>query len=125
MIAIRYSTRLVLLAFGIAIKIPLSRRGYLQCKNEKDMWRRYGHLGKLGRLYWECGGIVCMKRYRPAAAAEADPEGFDKAVAGIKRMIPELDIERCDLYRAENWGMSADGYVLIDYGISEHVSRMY
>ena len=33
MIAIRYSTRLVLLAFGIAIKIPLSRRGYLQCKN--------------------------------------------------------------------------------------------
>ena len=40
-------------------------------------------------------------------------------------MIPEFDIERCDLYRAENWGMSGDDYVLIDYGINEEVSNMY
>jgi hypothetical protein len=48
MFSIRYSTRLVVLMFGIVIKIPLSRRGYLQCKNEIRMWERYKHLNILG-----------------------------------------------------------------------------
>lgn len=119
MIGIRYSTRLVVLMFGIVLKIPLSRRGYLQCKNERRMWERYKHLNVLGRLYWEFGGIVCMKRY---VVARVTPED---EVIGIKHLIPEFDIDNCDLYRAENWGKSGDDYVLIDYGINAYISGLY
>jgi hypothetical protein len=48
-------------------------------------------------------------------------------VAGIKKDIPELDIINCDLHNAKNWGMDHDGFgfILIDYGINEEISKMY
>jgi hypothetical protein len=112
---------------GFVIKIPVSYRGYLQCKNEKRMWNKYSHYKVLGKLYWEFLGIVCMKRYNSTNVllSEYEAHRFLDTVLGIKHMIPEFDIERCDLYRAENWGMSGDDYVLIDYGINEEVSNMY
>ncbi len=127
MFSIRYSTRLVILMFGIVIKIPLSRRGYLQCKNEKRIWERYKHFNVLGRLYWEFGGIICMRRYNVVEVLiiETEEKKFIDVVVGIKYLIPEFDIDNCDLYRLENWGKSGDDYVLIDYGINEYISGLY
>lgn len=124
---IRYSTRIVLILGGIVIKIPVSKRGYLQCKNEKRMWEKYKHLNILGKLHWEWMGIVCMKRYKESNVLESTAEAhrFIDVVLAAKKSIPEFDIDRCDLYRAENWGTEGREYVLIDYGINEEVSKMY
>ena len=124
---IRYSTRLVFLLGKIVIKIPLSKRGYLQCKNEKRMWDKYKHLNILGKLYWEWNGIICMKKYKPTNILinEKETHKFIDTVIGVKHMIPEFDIEKCDLYRTDNWGRLGNDYVLIDYGINEEVSKLY
>jgi hypothetical protein len=123
---IRYSTRLVLLLGKIVIKIPLSKRGYLQSKNEKRMWSKYKNLNILGKLYWEWNGIICMRKYKPTNVFLNDIDhNFVDMVVGVKHMIPEFDIDKCDLYRVENWGMSGDDYILIDYGINEEVSNLY
>ena len=114
-----YSTRLVILIGKYAIKIPLSYRGYLQCKNELKIYDTYHHLNILGSLYKEFWGIVIMKRYQPV---EVIP---DELVYGIKYLIPEFDIQRCDLYNPANWGKDGNEYVLIDYGINEEISKMY
>jgi hypothetical protein len=124
---IKYSTRLVFLIGNIVIKIPLSKRGYLQCKNEKRMWDKYKHLNVLGKLYWEWNGIICMKKYKPTNVLinENVAHDFIDTVVGVKHLIPEFDIDKCDLYRAENWGIDGDDYVLIDYGINEEISKLY
>jgi hypothetical protein len=124
---IKYSTRLVFLIGNIVIKIPLSKRGYLQCKNEKRMWDKYKHLNVLGKLYWEWNGIICMKKYKPTNVLinQNEANNFIDTVVGVKHLIPEFDIDRCDLYRAENWGIDGDDYVLIDYGINEEISKLY
>ena len=117
---IKISTRLVLLFRQKVVKIPLSYRGYLQCKNEKVIWDKYGHTGMLAELYSERHGIVVMRRYPPASRV---PE---YVVYGLKQTIPEFDIPNCDLYNKCNWGMTEDlGHILIDYGINERISRMY
>jgi hypothetical protein len=123
----RYSTRLVLLLPRIVVKIPLSKRGYLQCKNEKKMWDKYKDFGILGKLYWEWNGIVCMKRYDVVELLESEKEKreFTDTVFGIKHIISEFDIDRCDLHKVENWGKNNGDYVLLDYGINEEVSNMY
>lgn len=127
MIKIKYSTRLVILIAGIVLKFPLSRRGYLQCKNEKRMWVKYKHLNILGELHWEWNGIICMKRYKPTnvLVSKTESHRFIDMVLDVKRMIPEFDIDKCDLYKAENWGKSGDDYVLIDYGINNYISGLY
>ncbi len=124
---IKYSTRLVFLIGNIVIKIPLSKRGYLQCKNEKRMWDKYKHLNVLGKLYWEWNGIICMKKYKPTNVLinQNEANNFIDTVVGVKHLIPEFDIDMCDLYRAENWGIDGDDYVLIDYGINEEISKLY
>ncbi len=124
---IKYSTRLVFLIGNIVIKIPLSKRGYLQCKNEKRMWDKYKHLNVLGKLYWEWNGIICMKKYKPTNVLinQNEANNFIDTVVGVKHLIPEFDIDKCDLYRAENWGIDGDDYVLIDYGINEEISKLY
>ena len=116
---IRYSTRLVLLIGSIVIKIPISKRGYLQCKNESKMYEKYKHFNILGELYWEWNGIVCMRRYHSTDVID------DDVVFGIKYLINEFDIVRCDLFNPLNWGKDGDEYVLIDYGINEEISRLY
>ncbi len=123
---IRYSTRIVALIGRIAIKIPISRRGYLQCKNERRMWEKYRDLGILGRMYWEFAGIVCMQRYSPVdPKSKEEYETFRVSVKKAKRMMREFDIDNCDLYREENWGKLGSEYLLIDYGINEEISKMY
>lgn len=127
MIKIKYSTRLVILIAGIVLKFPLSRRGYLQCKNEKRMWVKYKHLNILGELHWEWNGIICMRRYKPTNVllSKTEAHRFIDMVLDTKQMIPEFDIDKCDLYKAENWGKSGDDYVLIDYGINNYISGLY
>ena len=116
---IHYSTRLVFLIGGIVIKIPLSYRGYLQCKNEKKIFNTYHHLNVLGVLYKEFMGIIIMKRYQHTDVIP------DDVVYGIKYLIKEFDIQRCDLYNPANWGIDNGEYVLIDYGISDEISKLY
>ena len=116
---IKASTRLVFLIGNRVYKFPLSRRGYLQCKNEKKIWDMYHQTGLLGTLIWERFGIVCMKRYEPC-------KSISKGLVTLtKEQIPEFDIERCDLYNYKNWGIEGDLCYLIDYGINEYISTLY
>jgi hypothetical protein len=116
---IEISTRLVFLFKTFVIKIPLSRRGYLQGKNEKMLYNKYKHIGILGELKWEFAGVVCMKRYKAAHVLD----GYDVRYA--KSKIPELKIENCDLYNIANWGVENHRSYLIDYGINEYISTLY
>ena len=117
---IKVSTRVVFLLKNIVIKIPISYRGYLQCKNEKFIWDKYKHTGMLAELHSERFGIIVMKKY---PSANRVPE---YVVHGIKSEIPEFNIPNCDLYRKENWGLTQNlGHILIDYGINERISKMY
>jgi len=59
---LKISTRLVLVIGEVAIKFPLGRRGYLQGKNEKDLYSRYAATGMLAPLKWERLGITCLQR---------------------------------------------------------------
>ena len=120
MLKIKSSTRLVFILKGVVIKIPLSRRGYLQGKNEKTLWDKFSHLNMLGELRWEKIGIVCMKRYSPLNRI---PKGY---VNWIKRNIPELNVINCDLHNVKNWGRDGNSNpILIDYGINEYISTLY
>ena len=120
MLKIKVSTRLVFILQNIVIKIPLSRRGYLQGKNEKVLWDKYKHLNMLGELRWERFGVVCMKRYTPLNRI---PIGY---VNWTKRNILELNIINCDLYNIKNWGRDENlNPILIDYGINEYISTLY
>tara|TARA_R110000751_G_scaffold239698_1_gene340349 strand:- start:390 stop:686 length:297 start_codon:yes stop_codon:yes gene_type:complete len=97
----------------------MSRRGYLQSKNEKVLWNKYKTAHLLGALRWEFIGIVCMKRYNPIA------EIPHANVLIVKSRIKELNIDRCDLYNPKNWGIENNEYYLIDYGISQYISSLY
>ena len=41
----------------------------------------------------------------------------------MKGLITEFDFDNCDLYNAENWGKDDNRYVLLDYGVSEYISK--
>lgn len=116
---IKASTRVVFVFKNFVIKIPVSLRGYLQCKQEFLIWNKYKNLNVLGELYWYKYGIVCMKRY---PIANSVPE---YTIKSIKSLIPEMDISRCDLNVRQNWGMDGVNHILIDYGINEEISKMY
>ena len=116
---LKISTRLVLVIGEVAIKFPLGRRGYLQGKNEKDLYSRYAETGMLAPLLWERFGITCLQR------CDMAPSLPEEAILEIKRRIPELDIKRCDLYNIDNWGTRGGKPILIDYGVSEYISTLY
>ena len=116
---IKLSTRLVIILSDIVLKFPISRRGFLQSKNEKYIWDKYKNKIVLGELYWECLGIVCMKYYKPIDTIPMS------SVLSIKSTIKEFDIDRCDLYNPANWGEENGRYYLIDYGISQYISTLY
>ena len=120
MLKIKVSTRLVFILQNIVIKIPLSRRGYLQGKNEKVLCNKYYNLNILGHLKWELLGIVCMKRYSTISKIPAEYVNFTKLT------IPELNIKNCDLHNVKNWGQDIIlNPILIDYGITEYISTLY
>ena len=120
MLKIKTSTRLVLILQNIVIKIPLSRRGYLQGKNERYLYKKYKGNGLLGELISEKFGIVIMKTYPQLSRIP------DYVVYGIKIEIPELNIRNCDLHNVKNWGKDENSNpILIDYGINEYISTLY
>jgi len=112
------STRVVFLTKRYAVKIPIDRRGWLQGINERKLWCKY-QSPSLVPVVWGFGGIVCQKRASKASRYRSLP------VDAIKREIPELNVKYCDLYNKENWAMYNGRLVLIDYGITERVSKMY
>ena len=116
---IKISTRLVILLPNIVLKFPLSRRGYLQSKNERFIWNKYKATYSLGVLHWEFLGIVCMKRYKAVAEIPTTIVMFAKST------IKEFNIDRCDLYNPKNWGKENRTYYLIDYGINKYISTLY
>ena len=117
---IKISTRLVFIFKNFVIKIPIDKRGYLQGKNEKVIWNKYKGTNLLGVFYWECLGIVCMKKYN---VCKTDIP--IKVVINLKSNIKEFDLINCDLYNYENWAFDNAKYILIDYGINERISKMY
>lgn len=117
---IRISTRVVLLVGSYAIKIPVDRRGWLQGLNEIYLYDKYACIGQLAPLVWWVGGVVVQRRCKPL------PVRLVKYYARrIKENIPELNVRLCDLYQPNNWGVYRGKVVLLDYGITEEVSRMY
>jgi hypothetical protein len=115
----KYSTRLVIILNNIVIKIPLSRRGYLQGLNEKKIWDKYKGIGLLAELKWMFMGIVCQKRYDLVKSIP------NQLVNNTKKWIPEFDFDNCDLYNPENWGAQDNQYILLDYGINEYIASLY
>ena len=99
---IKVSTRVVFLLKNIVIKIPISYRGYLQCKNEKFIWDKYKHTGMLAELHSERFGIIVMKKY---PSANRVPE---YVVHGIKSEISEFDIfgSYFDSYAHARWRLA-------------------
>jgi hypothetical protein len=115
---IRYSTRFVLLIGRFAIKIPIDKRGYLQGLNEVRLWEKY-RSDNLAPVVWGKFGVVCQRRCAPLLV-------FQESLADkIKEHIPELRIEKCDLYNEMNWGEYNSRPVLLDYGNDETISQMY
>ena len=119
MISIKYSTRVVIILKNVVIKIPLSKRGYLQGINEKVIWNKYKKIGLLAELKFMFFGVVCQKRYKPVKQVP------NKIVFQIKELIPEFDFDNCDLYKAENWGIENKEYILLDYGINQKIANLY
>tara|TARA_R110001606_G_scaffold5122_4_gene24024 strand:+ start:343 stop:699 length:357 start_codon:yes stop_codon:yes gene_type:complete len=116
---IKYSTRLVLILRNVVIKIPVSRKGYLQGLNEKKIWDKYNNVALLGELKWMWMGVVCQKRYNVVSSIP-----FTK-VKEIKSLIHEFDFDNCDLHNPENWGIDGNKYILLDYGVNEHIASLY
>ena len=114
----RYSTRLVIVLQKIVVKIPISRRGYLQGLNEKKIWDKYNKNAPLAELKWICMGVVCQKRYNTVISIP------NKQVQSIKKVIPEFNFDNCDLYNPNNWGIDKK-YILLDYGITKYISTLY
>ena len=119
MISFKCSTRLVIIFDNVIVKIPISRRGYLQGLNEKKIWTKYHKLNLLAELKWVFMGIVCQKRYD---TVESIP---NRIVKVIKELIPEFNFNNCDLHNAANWGTDSKGYVLLDYGVNKYIASLY
>lgn len=117
--SIKYSTRLVLVLKNSVVKIPINRKGYLQGLNENKIWNKYNSIAPLAQLRWICIGVVCQKRYNEAISVP------DAKVKEIKGLIPEFDFDNCDLYNFKNWGIDGKKYILLDYGVNEHIASLY
>jgi hypothetical protein len=116
---IKYSTRVVIILKNIVIKIPISRRGYLQGLNEKKIWDKYNNTNSLAELKWMFMGVVCQKRYTTVSLIPT------RVIYYAKEVMPEFDFDNCDLYRASNWGIGDDKYILLDYGVNEYIASLY
>ena len=116
---IEYSTRVIIILKNIVIKIPISRKGYLQGINENKIWDKYKHLDLLAELKWMHLGVVCQKRYTTVRSIP------DRVVLYAKKEIPEFNIPNCDLYNYENWGIEGKKYILLDYGVNEYIASLY
>lgn len=116
----KYSTRIVILFNKSVIKIPISKRGYLQGKHEKYIWDKYGHKKLLAPLIWEKWGIVKQKK------CDAPNKWINhKYIYEVKLQMPEFNFDGCDLHNYRNWGYYNGRVVLIGYGINEKISKMY
>lgn len=116
---LRISTRLVILAGNYALKIPLSRRGWLQGINEAKVWQSNKGNCLLAPVLWSFCGVVCMQRVSSVSCVPLH------LITLLKSMIPALDIDNCDLHRTENWGVLNGHVVLLDYGVDARVASMY
>jgi hypothetical protein len=119
MINFKYSTRLVIIFKNFVIKIPISKKGYLQSLNEKYIWDNYNEIVSLAEFKWMRFGIVCQKKYEPVYSIPK------RVVKRLKEKIPEFNFDNCDLYNHENWGIYGKRYILLDYGINENISKLY
>ena len=119
MISFKCSTRLVVVFNNVVVKIPISRRGYLQGLNEKKIWDKYKNITSLAELKWVCMGVVCQKRYNIAKTIPSI------VVRRNKLAMPEFDFTNCDLYNPANWGIDGKQYILLDYGVNSYIASLY
>ena len=116
---IKFSTRIVILFPSFVVKIPIDRRGYLQCKNESKMWKEYKDDNSFCPIYFSFLGIIFMKRIKPITFLNY------KNVRDIKDKYEVFNFSDCDLYNPVNWGYHKGKQILLDYGITEEISKMY
>ena len=43
----------------------------------------------------------------------------------VKSLMEEFNFIHCDLYNPNNWGVYNNKVVLLDYGITESISKLY
>lgn len=122
---IEYSTRLVFIFRTFVIKIPVSKIGYLQALNEKFIWDKYKDIAPLAKLKWMHLGVVCQVKCEPLYIKHPIKFTSFKKVPEVKLLIEEFNFDNCDLYNENNWGMYNNEVVLLDYGITEAISKMY
>jgi hypothetical protein len=122
---IEYSTRLVFIFRTFVIKIPLSRRGYLQGINEKLIWDKYKDIASLAELKWMHLGIVCQVKCKPLYTKHPLKFMSLNKVSEAKSLMKEFNFDNCDLYNPDNWGVYNNKVVLLDYGITESISKLY
>jgi hypothetical protein len=122
---IEYSTRLVFIFRTFVIKIPLSKRGYLQGINEKFIWNKYKGIAPLAPLKWMHLGIVCQVKCEPIYAVHPLKFNSLNKVSEAKSLMEEFNFTNCDLHNPDNWGVYNNKVVLLDYGITEAISHMY
>jgi hypothetical protein len=115
----RLSTRFVILFGEWALKIPLSKRGYLQGVNERKTWHAYKQTDLLVPLLWSFCGVVCQSRAFPVSSIEHEH------ILKVVDSIPHLNVTKTDLFNSANWGRLNGRVVLLDYGLNERVSNMY
>ena len=120
MISFKYSTRFVIILKNLVIKIPISRRGYLQGINEKMIWDKYKEIGLLAEQKWMFMGIVCQKRYDTELLVIPNV-----VVRRVKSKVPEFNFDNCDLHNSKNWGVENKEYILLDYGVNKQIASLY
>ncbi len=120
------SSRIVLLIGSRAIKIPFSRCGVEQSRQELETWGTHKHKSSksfLCPIKWNVGPIVVQERTKPMTQEEFSSISF--FVDLTEMMIPEMRFRRGDLWRHENWGKLKGLPVLIDYGLNHNIERKY
>lgn len=116
---IKISTRLVLLIGNWVVKIPIDRRGFLQCKNEKRLSREWSDKLPLLPIHKSIGPVLIQRRVHPLHGAPLE------TIQLLKSRIPEFQFDNCDLHNPENWGLTSRGPVLLDYGIDPYIATLY
>jgi len=116
---IKISTRLVILIGRWVVKIPIDRRGLLQCRNEKKLSMEWGDKLPILPIHKSIGPIIIQPRVYLLNKAPLE------TIQLLKRHIPEFQFDNCDLHNPENWGKTNKGPVLLDYGIDPYIATLY
>lgn len=116
------SSRIVILLGKFAIKIPFSRCGIEQSKQEIFTWEKYRQT-PFNQIRKTFGPIIVSDRCE-RVTRETLPD-FDRYVDYFSSIYPELQFEEGDIHNPENWGFCEGELVIVDYGLNRRIEKKY